>query len=270
MTGVQTCALPICGTQNLVFALTVFDDGSGPALYAGGTFTSAGGVAANRIAKWNASSWSPLGSGMEGGLASVPFVEDISVFDDGSGPALYAGGIFILSPAGDSYLAKWGCPPPPFTTFCTAKTALFCGAANIGASGTPSATATSGFVIAAQPVRGCRGGLLLYSNQPIQPGTSFGGPGNGLLCMPGQGLRRAGPIESGGNQQLCDGVMSIDMNAFNTLHWTTNGCNPSVSQTSPAGFLSSIGTTVNAQVWGRDSIATGQVLSDGIIWSIGP
>jgi hypothetical protein len=31
-----------------------------------------------------------------------------------------------------------------------------------------------------------------------------------------------------------------------------------------------MGTTVNAQVWGRDSIATGQVLSDGITWSIGP
>jgi len=46
-----------------VRALAVFDDGSGPALYAGGDFTTAGGVAANRIAKWNGSSWSQLGSG---------------------------------------------------------------------------------------------------------------------------------------------------------------------------------------------------------------
>ena len=31
-----------------------------------------------------------------------------------------------------------------------------------------------------------------------------------------------------------------------------------------------MGTTVNAQMWGRDSIATGQVLSDGISWVVGP
>jgi len=40
--------------NNQVFALATFDDGSGggPALYAGGQFTTAGGVAANYIAKW--------------------------------------------------------------------------------------------------------------------------------------------------------------------------------------------------------------------------
>ncbi len=38
----------------------------------------------------------------------------------------------------------------------------------------------------------------------------------------------------------------------------------------PAGFLGNMGTTVNAQMWGRDSIATGQVLSDGISWVVGP
>ena len=39
---------------------------SGSDLYAGGRFTTAGGIAANRIAKWNGSSWSALGSGMNG------------------------------------------------------------------------------------------------------------------------------------------------------------------------------------------------------------
>jgi len=53
--------------NNWVGALTVFDDGSGPALYAGGNFTIAGGVAANRVAKWNGSSWSSLGSGVTTG-----------------------------------------------------------------------------------------------------------------------------------------------------------------------------------------------------------
>ena len=39
---------------------------SGSDLYAGGDFTTAGGNAANYIAKWNGSSWSALGSGMNG------------------------------------------------------------------------------------------------------------------------------------------------------------------------------------------------------------
>ena len=95
------------GLVGEVHALEIFDDGSGigPALYAGGWFTTVGNEDANGIAKWDGSSWSALGSGLEG-------VTTMSAFDDGSGggPALYAGGFFLVSPAGDSFLAKWGCP----------------------------------------------------------------------------------------------------------------------------------------------------------------
>jgi hypothetical protein len=83
-----------------VCAFAVFDDGSGPALYAAGYFTSAGGVFANRIAKWNGTSWSPLGMGIGAELYAL------SVFDDGSGPALYAGGYFGTTPLVSS-IAKW-------------------------------------------------------------------------------------------------------------------------------------------------------------------
>ena len=98
----------LSGMSDEVRALGVFDDGSGAALYAGGDFTFAGGVPANRIARWDGSSWSPLGSGMNTGS-----VVAFEVFDDGSGagPALFAGGSFVSSPAGDARLAKWGCPP---------------------------------------------------------------------------------------------------------------------------------------------------------------
>src|SRR5262249_36630818 len=76
-------------------ALAVFDDGAGAALYAGGTFTSAGGVPANRIAKWDGTSWSAVGSGVVGAIFSLqPSVNALATFDDGSGPALYAGGTF--------------------------------------------------------------------------------------------------------------------------------------------------------------------------------
>ena len=45
--------------QRSVYALAV----SGTDLYAGGHFTTAGGVTANYIAKWDGSAWSALGSG---------------------------------------------------------------------------------------------------------------------------------------------------------------------------------------------------------------
>jgi hypothetical protein len=71
-----------------VSALAVHDDGQGARLYAAGDFIVMGGVTANRIAAWNGSSWSALGSGINGEVKAL--VE----FDDGSGPALYAGGLF--------------------------------------------------------------------------------------------------------------------------------------------------------------------------------
>jgi murein DD-endopeptidase MepM/ murein hydrolase activator NlpD len=85
-----------------VNALSVFDDGNGPALYAGGNFTTAGGVSASSIAKWDGTSWSALGTGMNN------WVYALTVFDDGGGPALYAGGYFT-SAGGVSAnrIAKW-------------------------------------------------------------------------------------------------------------------------------------------------------------------
>jgi hypothetical protein len=85
-----------------VAALTVFNDGGGPALYAGGSFTTAGGVAAISIAKWNGSSWSALGNGMNGSVAAL------TAFNDGGGPALYAGGAFTAAGlVAANRIAKW-------------------------------------------------------------------------------------------------------------------------------------------------------------------
>jgi hypothetical protein len=51
-----------------VYALAVLPNGD---LVAGGDFTTAGGVAANSIARWNGSSWSALGSGTDGTVLSL-------------------------------------------------------------------------------------------------------------------------------------------------------------------------------------------------------
>ena len=92
--------------NNEVHAITVFDDGGGPAVYVGGTFTTAGGITANRVARWDGSGWSALGSGLGGGTS--PSVDALLVFDDGSGPALYAGGKFTTSGAAAvKYVARW-------------------------------------------------------------------------------------------------------------------------------------------------------------------
>jgi hypothetical protein len=83
--------------NSAVFALAVFDDGTGPALYAGGEFTSAGGVPAARVAKWDGSAWSALsGPGFNG---TSDEVLALAAFDDGAGPALYAGGDFVYAGA---------------------------------------------------------------------------------------------------------------------------------------------------------------------------
>jgi len=78
------------GTSGSVFSLQVFDDGSGPRLYVGGVFAFAGGLATGSIACWDGNSWSPVGAGIPNGS-----VRALHVHDDGSGPALYAGGTFI-------------------------------------------------------------------------------------------------------------------------------------------------------------------------------
>ncbi len=89
-----------------VHALAVYDDGSGPALYAAGAFTSIDGIIANRIAKWNGTSWSRLGSGLRGG--AVPDVYALAVFDDGNGPELYAAGRFTRAGSQTvQNIAKW-------------------------------------------------------------------------------------------------------------------------------------------------------------------
>ena len=159
---------------------------------------------------------------------------------------------------------------PPVSFFCTAKTTLLCGPAPISAAGTPSATAQSGFKISSGPTRGCRWGFLLYSNSPIQPGIPFGGAGNGVLCL-STPVPEAGVIDSGGTSPAtCDGLLTIDLNAFAQSQHTPNGCHPSTLVTTPAAFLTTPGVTVNSQMIARDSIVTGKLLSNGLTFEIGP
>jgi hypothetical protein len=73
-----------------VAALTVDGDNN---LYAGGDFTTAGGVPANHIAMWDGSTWNPLGSGVVGRSNSYVI---LSLAWDGS-EGLYVGGDFMYA-----------------------------------------------------------------------------------------------------------------------------------------------------------------------------
>ena len=82
-----------------VYAFQVLDEGSGPALFVGGSFTKVGaGVPSEMVARWTAAGWTgyggPAACYSTGGGAVTPKTYALAAYDDGSGPALFAGGYF--------------------------------------------------------------------------------------------------------------------------------------------------------------------------------
>jgi len=80
------------GVNGNVWALEVFDDGSGLALFVGGEFTMAGGAPAMKVARWDGQNWSQVGGGLGSALSTG--VLDFEVYDEGDGPRLFAAGFF--------------------------------------------------------------------------------------------------------------------------------------------------------------------------------
>jgi len=77
--------------------MVVFDDGSGPALYAAGYFD----VPSAGVARWNGAAWEPAGGHI--GL----IVDALHAHDDGTGEALYAAGLLQLPNGTRVRLARW-------------------------------------------------------------------------------------------------------------------------------------------------------------------
>lgn len=77
-----------------VLSLTVYNS----ELIAGGSFTTAGGVSANRIASWNGSAWQPLGTGTGGDVCALTIYDSDLVI---GGSFVSAGGSYV------NYLARW-------------------------------------------------------------------------------------------------------------------------------------------------------------------
>ncbi|MCZ7652101.1 MAG: hypothetical protein M5U13_13445 [Thermoanaerobaculia bacterium] len=96
------------GVDGEVFGLAVFDDGSGPALFVGGNFDSAGGLSAQNLAAWDGEAWRVVGGAAFQDPQNYAYVRGLHVWDDGSGPALYVIGRFSeVGGVAAEKIARW-------------------------------------------------------------------------------------------------------------------------------------------------------------------
>jgi hypothetical protein len=86
----QGLGMPGAGMNGSVWTLATHDDGSGAALYAAGSFT-AGGDAGASVLKRTGTNWAAVGEPFVR-INSSAGIRVLRSYDDGSGPALYAGG----------------------------------------------------------------------------------------------------------------------------------------------------------------------------------
>ena len=229
---------PIGGT------LGVFDEGGSPALFASGfkdAVSPSSAASFRGVARWNGSAWSGLGDGLSGRAAEFGPVGNGLIVDactSFGGKLYFAGGFTQAGDSASQYLARWApacnCPP---VSFCTAGVTTNGCQAQISANGTPSASATSGFVLQTLQVEGAKAGLIFYGLSgrqavPWGSGTSF-------LCLRAP-TQRMNFQQVGGTAGLCNGVLSTDWNAWRATHPTTLGASLAVGQ------------AVQAQGWFRD------------------
>jgi hypothetical protein len=86
------------GTSTGESVSCLISDGNGN-IYAGGLFSTAGGVPANNIAKWNGSGWSALGDGMNNRVRTI-YIDKAGI--------LYAGGSFTTAGGVTAkFIAQW-------------------------------------------------------------------------------------------------------------------------------------------------------------------
>ncbi|MBK7877037.1 MAG: hypothetical protein IPJ77_15040 [Planctomycetes bacterium] len=90
----STWSVAGAGLNSAPATLATFDDGSGLALYAGGSFTASGATPIARVARWTNAGWVAGPAGLVTGG-----VNSLAAYDDGSGHGLelYASGAFTLA-----------------------------------------------------------------------------------------------------------------------------------------------------------------------------
>ena len=179
-------------------------DGAGN-LYVGGAFTVAGSVAASHVAKWDGSSWSALGTGVNSTVFSLVL--------DGAGN-LYAGGNFIA--AGYvllNHVAKWDGSSwsalGSGVNRSNVHTLVLDGAGNLYAGGyfTAAGAVTANLV-------------AKWDGSSWSALDSGMNPGGGVTAL---AVDDAGNLYAGGSFQFAGGVMADDIAKWNGSSWSALG-----------------------------------------------
>lgn len=130
---------------------------------------------------------------------------------------------------------------PPPVLHCTAGTSTNGCTPTLVASGTPSASAPSGFVVSALGVEGQKPGRLFYSvtGANAVPWSTAWSVCTSWLCV-APPLGRLPLVNAGGGSGSCSGVISYDWNAFRSTH------------TGALGSPFAPGAVIWMQCWYRD------------------
>ena len=124
------------------------------------------------------------------------------------------------------------------TSYCTAGTSAAGCQSSLAASGTPSASSPSGFVVIATGVEGQKDGLLFFGKIGRQ--ANNWGTSNSFQCVVPP-VRRGGLLAGTGTAGQCNGLIAQDLNA----RWQAKpNHNPGA------------GATVQVQFWYRDPAST--------------
>jgi hypothetical protein len=183
--------------------------------------------------------------------------DDLVLFDNGdllfvasirnAAGTAYAQGLFRISTSGGS----------SSVAYCTAGTSTNGCTPAISSTGTPSASATSGFTLSVSNVEGQKQGLLFYGITG-RASTPWGIGGTSFLCVKSP-TQRMGTQQTNGTLNQCDGSLSIDWLNFVATHPTA------------LGVPFSAGTVVQAQGWYRDPPAVKTTnLSNGLEFTLVP
>jgi hypothetical protein len=144
----------------------------------------------------------------------------------------------------------------PPTAYCTAGTTTNGCSPSMSSSGTPSASATSGFTLSASNVEGQKQGILFYG---ISGRVALvWGTGTSFLCVKSP-TQRMGNQNSGGVAGACNGLLSQDWLAY------------VASNPGALGAPFQAGNVVNVQAWFRDPPASKTTnLSNGYEFTVTP
>ena len=180
---------------SFVFALAH----AGTNLYAGGSFSIAGGIAAN-AANWDGLSWTNLGSGMDDSVTALAF----------DGTNLFAGGYFTTAGGGAAnYVAMWN---------GTSWTNL-----GSGLDGPVSALVSFGGKLYAGGTFTMAGGVAA-SRVAMWNGTNWTGLGSGMFGSYVTALAHDGTnLYAGGEFTKAGGVAANRVARWNGTSWTNLG-----------------------------------------------